>query len=149
MNTALIRKALSGAALISACAASFAFAQNPGSTDGDTGAKAGKPISPAEAAGPWTLQSKGGANCAVTLTARSAAVDGSFVATIGPECLEAYAMQAVAAWKPTADGLAFTAGDGSNVVGFNRWSDSLFVSHRASGADLQLSRGAPPPRPGS
>jgi hypothetical protein len=147
MNTAVVRKALAGAALLSACVASFAFAQNSGSTDGDTGAQAGRPIGPAEAAGPWTLQSKGGAICAVTLTARSAAVDGTFVATVGPECLEAYAMQSAAAWKPTRDGLAFTAGDGSEVVAFNRWSNSLFVSHRASGADLQLSRGAPPPRP--
>ena len=60
-----IRKALAGAALISACAVSFAAAQNMGSTDGDTGATAGQPISPHDAAGYWTLQSKGGAVCTV------------------------------------------------------------------------------------
>jgi hypothetical protein len=29
------------------------------------------------------------------------------------------------------------------VIAFNRWSNSLFVSHRASGADIQLRRGGP------
>ena len=140
----VIRKALAGAALISACVVSFAAAQNSGSTDGDTGAQAGTPLAPREAAGPWTLQSKGGAICAVTLTARAGA-GGSFAATVGPACLNAYAMTAVAGWKPTHDGLAFTDASGGVVVAFNRWSNSLFVSHRASGADLQLSRGAPPP----
>lgn len=138
----MIRKTLAGAALLSACTASFAVAQNRGSTDGDTGAQAGAPLAPGEAAGPWTLQSKGGAICAVTLTARAAA-GGAFDAKVGPQCLDAYAMTAVAGWKPTHDGLAFTDGSGGTVVGFNRWSNSLFVSHRASGADLQLSRGAP------
>jgi len=144
MTSVLVRKSLAFGALLAACAGGFAVAQ---SSDGDTGAQAGTPLAPADAAGPWTLQSKGGAVCAVTLTARSAAVGGDFVASIGPECQQAYGMAAAAAWKPTRDGLAFTAGDGSTVVGFNRWSNSLFVSHRASGADLQLSRGAPPPRP--
>ena len=144
MTATMLRKALSLAAILAASAGSFAAAQ---ATHEDSGAQAGTPLLPADAAGPWTLQSKGGAICAVTLTARSAAVGGDFVATIGPECAEAYAMGAAAAWKPTRDGLAFTAGDGSVVVAFNRWSNSLFVSHRSSGADLQLSRGAPPPHP--
>jgi hypothetical protein len=147
MSTA-IRKALAGAALVSACAFSFAAAQNSGSTDGDTGAQAGAPLAPGDAAGAWTLQSKGGAICAVTLSAKARA-GGSFGATVGPACLNAYAMTAVAGWRPTRDGLAFTDGSGGTVVAFNRWSNSLFVSHRASGADLQLSRGAPPPKPGS
>jgi hypothetical protein len=82
----------------------------------------------------------------VTLTAKAAAA-GSFDAEVGPQCLDAYAMTAVAGWKPTHDGLALTDGSGATVTAFNRWSNSLFVSHRASGADLQLSRGAPPPRP--
>lgn len=141
---AFARKALTTGALICACAGSFALAQTNGA---NTGVMAGKPLLPAEAAGVWTLQSKGGAICAVTLTPRSAAVGGDFVASVGPQCLDAYAMAAVAAWRPTHDGLAFTAGDGSLVVAFNRWSDSLFVSHRANGVDLQLARGAPPPPP--
>jgi hypothetical protein len=29
------------------------------------------------------------------------------------------------------------------VIAFNRWSNSLFVSHRSSGVDIQLKRGAP------
>lgn len=144
----LLRKALATGALLTACIASFAAAQNTGSTDGDTGAQAGTPLAPGDAAGLWTLQSKGGAICAVRLTAKAAG-PGSFGASVGPECLQAYAMTAVAGWKPTHDGLAFTDGSGASVVAFNRWSNSLFVSHRASGADLQLTRGAPPPRPGS
>lgn len=144
----MIRKALAGAALLSACTASFAAAQNTGSSDGDTGAQAGTPLAPAEAAGLWTLQSKGGAICAVTLTARAGA-GGSFHAAVGAPCRDAYAMTGVAGWKPTHDGLALTDGSGGTVVGFNRWSNSLFVSHRASGEDLQLSRGAPPPAPGA
>jgi hypothetical protein len=33
--------------------------------------------------------------------------------------------------------------DGQTVLGFSRWSNSLFVSHRSSGVDVQLKRGAP------
>jgi hypothetical protein len=145
MTSRFARKTAVLAAIIAASPGGFAVAQSPHE---DSGAQAGTPLAPADAAGPWTLQSKGGAVCAVTLTARSSAVGGTFVATVGPECQQAYAMTAAAAWKPTRDGLAFTAGDGSTVVAFNRWSNSLFVSHRSSGADLQLSRGAPPPKAG-
>jgi hypothetical protein len=141
MTSPILRAALIAAAV---SIAGSALAQSPGE---DSGAQAGTALLPADAAGPWTLQSKGGAVCTVTLTARSAAVGGSFVATVGPECKTAYAMGGAAAWKPTHDGLAFTAGDGSVVVAFNRWSNSLFVSHRSSGADLQLSRGAKPLSP--
>ena len=28
-------------------------------------------------------------------------------------------------------------------MGFNRWSNSLFVAHRSSGVDVQLRRGSP------
>jgi len=34
-------------------------------------------------------------------------------------------------------------GAGQPVIAFNRWSNSLFVSHRASGVDVQLKRGPP------
>jgi hypothetical protein len=29
------------------------------------------------------------------------------------------------------------------VLSFGRWSNSLFVSHQASGVDIQLQRGGP------
>jgi hypothetical protein len=36
-----------------------------------------------------------------------------------------------------------TGADGQVLVGFNRWSDSLLVSHPSSGVDVQLRRGGP------
>ena len=45
-------------------------------------------------------------------------------------------------WAPTGDGMALTGSDGHVLIAFSRWSNSLFVSHRASGFDLQLRRGA-------
>jgi hypothetical protein len=35
------------------------------------------------------------------------------------------------------------------LASFNRWSNSLFVSHRSGGVDVQLMRGGPHPTPGS
>jgi hypothetical protein len=102
--------------------------------------QAGTPLEPADAAGPWTLSSKGGAICAVTLQSKPDA-RGIYGVTVPQACQDAYAMSAVTAWKPTGDGMAFTGPDGSTVVAFNRWSNSLLVSKRSSGSDLQLMRG--------
>jgi hypothetical protein len=102
--------------------------------------QAGTPLEPADAAGPWTLSSKGGAICTVTLQSRPDA-GGIYGVTLPQNCQDAYAMGAVRAWKPTGDGMAFTGADGSTVVAFNRWSNSLLVSKRSSGSDLQLMRG--------
>jgi hypothetical protein len=39
--------------------------------------------------------------------------------------------------------MALTGVDGQVLAPFNRWSNSLFVSHRSSGVDVQLMRGPP------
>ncbi|MBS0332837.1 MAG: hypothetical protein JSS35_08730, partial [Proteobacteria bacterium] len=48
---------------------------------------------------------------------------------------------APASWQPTADGMELMGADGKPVMAFHRWSNSLFVSHRRSGGDIQLRRG--------
>jgi hypothetical protein len=39
--------------------------------------------------------------------------------------------------------MALTGANGQALAPFNRWSNSLFVSHRSSGVDVQLMRGPP------
>ena len=39
--------------------------------------------------------------------------------------------------------LTLTGAGGQALAPFNRWSNSLFVSHRSSGVDVQLMRGPP------
>jgi hypothetical protein len=100
----------------------------------------GVPLSPGEAAGGWTLESSGQPICTVRLTARyGAASDG--------RCGDALPA-AVAGWRPTSDGMALTDSSGQVVMPFSRWSNSLFVSKRTSGEDLQLMRGGPWPQDG-
>ena len=65
--------------------------------------------------------------------------DAGFLAATTASCGDALP-GAVAGWAPTGDGMALTGTDGKVLIAFNRWSNSLFVSHRASGADLQLRR---------
>jgi hypothetical protein len=97
--------------------------------------EAGVPLSPAEAAGAWTLQSAGQALCTIRLGADHSARAASDCAGALPG--------APAAWRPTADGMALVGADGQSLIGFSRWSNSLFVSHRASGVDVQLRRAGP------
>ena len=101
--------------------------------------QAGIPLSPADAAGAWTIESDGAAVCTLTLTARKAG-DGGFALDPGG-CRSLLA--GAAGWTPTSDGMAITGADGQVLIAFDRWSNSLLVSHRASGADLQLKRGGP------
>jgi hypothetical protein len=108
--------------------------------------EAGVPLSPGDAAGAWTLQSQGHAVCVVRLGARKA--PGGFALRLDPQCAGALP-QGAAAWRPTADGMAMTGSDGSVLIAFGRWSNSLFVSHRSSGSDLQLKRGLPGATPGN
>lgn len=128
-------------ALCVALGATAALGQSAPASD----PQAGAPLEPGDAAGQWTLSSKGGAICTLGLTSKADA-RGVFAAAVPQTCKEAYAMGPVTSWKPTGDGMALTAGDGRTVVAFNRWSNSLLVSKRASGADLQLMRGAPSAR---
>jgi len=102
--------------------------------------EAGVPLSPAEAAGGWTLQSAGHAICMLRLTANHQARAGECGGALPP---------GVAGWTTTSDGMALTAADGEVLMRFDRWSNSLFVSRRTSGADLQLMRGPPNVRAGS
>lgn len=120
--------------------AGFAWLALPGAAIAEDN-QAGTPLVPAEAAGVWTLQSAGHAICTVTLKADKAG-DAGFGLARDANCGEALPATA-AGWSPTGDGMAINGSDGKVVLAFNRWSNSLFVSHRASGADLQLKRGAP------
>jgi hypothetical protein len=90
-------------------------------------------LSPKEAAGAWTIESGGHSLCTQTLGA-----DHSVKA---PGDCGGVLPAAPAMWRTTGDGMALTTGDGQTVLGFGRWSNSLFVSHRSSGEDIQLRRG--------
>jgi hypothetical protein len=103
--------------------------------------EAGVPLTPAEAAGGWTLQSGGRAICRIDLMASKAGGAG-YGARAADDCGGALP-GAVAGWAPTGDGMALTSADGHVLLAFNRWSNSLFVSHQASGVDIQLQRGGP------
>ena len=96
---------------------------------------AGRPLSPSEAAGGWTVESGGHDICMIRLTA-------THIARPDARC-EAALPDGVAAWAATADGMALTTADGKVLVPFSRWSNSLFVSRRSSGTDVQLKRGPP------
>jgi hypothetical protein len=99
--------------------------------------EAGVPLRPAEAAGAWSLETNGQPLCVLDLGGRRAA-RGYAVRSQGG-CGRALPA-APARWAPTADGMRLIAADGSTVMGFHRWSNSLFVAH-TPGGDLQLRRG--------
>jgi hypothetical protein len=103
--------------------------------------EAGVPLTPAEAAGPWTLVEAGQSPvCVLTLGGGKGSGVG-YIANVPAACNTVLGGVA-AGWTPTGDGMALTGADGQVLIAFNRWSNSLFVSHRASGVDLQLRRGA-------
>ena len=97
--------------------------------------EAGVPLSPAEAAGAWTVETGGHAICIIQLTANHGASPGQNCGDSLPA--------GVTGWTSTADGMALTGQGGEVLAPFNRWSNSLFVSHRSSGVDVQLMRGTP------
>jgi len=102
--------------------------------------EAGTPLTPAEAGGVWTLESGGRNICSVTLG--ESHVGAGYSAKAAPGCAGALPGDPVA-WRPTADGMQLVGADGQALVGFGRWSNSLFVSHQTSGVDVQLKRGGP------
>ena len=97
--------------------------------------QAGTPLAPAEAAGPWTVSSAGRDLCVLSL-------GGDHTVKASTDCAEALPVRPTA-WEPTRDGMRLMGPDGAPLLAFNRWSNSLFVSHRASGVDIQLRRGGP------
>jgi hypothetical protein len=95
--------------------------------------EAGVPLTPAEAAGAWTVSTGGHDVCKITLTAGHGVKAGACNGLL----------PSPTAWQPTADGMALTGAGGQ--LAFHRWSNSLFVSQRASHVDIQLRRGGPVP----
>ncbi|MDE2487008.1 MAG: AprI/Inh family metalloprotease inhibitor [Alphaproteobacteria bacterium] len=128
MRFPLIAAGLAGAGLLS-------WPMAAGAADHEAGA----PLTPSEAAGTWTVESQGRSICAVTLSAQPST--GGYAAKASG-CGEAIPGAPVA-WRPTADGMALVGADGRTLIAFDRWSNSLFVSHRSSGVDVQLRRGGP------
>ena len=128
MKASMIAGALAAAGLLTAGAAS---AQETSPPDHE----AGVPLTPAEAAGVWTVASAGRDLCTLSLTA-------AHTVKAPAACGDALAGRPTA-WAATSDGMALTGPDGQPMIAFHRWSNSLFVSHRASGVDIQLRRGGP------
>ena len=103
--------------------------------------EAGVPLTPAEAAGAWTVETGGRSICVLSQGTRKVSTIGYDV-QVPSACGEALPNGA-AAWAPASGGMKLVSADGGTVLSFGRWSNSLFVSHRASGVDVQLKRGAP------
>jgi hypothetical protein len=134
----------STASLVSAAlalAAGAASAQNMAAMARD---QVGMPLPVSDAAAqPWTLESGGHSVCVVRLGAQTAG-GGVYHADIPAGCGQVLPAS-VAGWKPVTDGAALVDGQGQILIDFNRWSNSLLVSHRSNGIDVQLRRGASNP----
>jgi hypothetical protein len=128
MKSSIAIAAFSGALLVSAPFAVFA-ADN----------EAGVPLSPSEAAGAWTVESGGRNICTVDLSADKS---GPGYGLKVPAACGQTIPGSPTAWTPTRDGMSLVGADGQAAIRFNRWSNSLFVSHTSSGVDIQLKRGA-------
>ena len=121
MKASILATALTAAILLAGAAAA---------QTGDN--EAGVPLTPAEAAGAWTVASQGKDLCVLTLgAAHSVKAPAS--------CNDALAGNPTG-WQPTKDGMQLTSASGQPTIAFHRWSNSLFVSHRSSGVDIQLRR---------
>lgn len=98
--------------------------------------EAGVPLTPREAAGAWALESGAVSICTVKMEAVKA-TDG-YAVRADPACGPTLGGQAER-WQPTSTGMRLLSADGSRLLSFDRWSNSLFVSKRG-GADVQLRR---------
>ena len=130
MRSALVIAVLGGALLVGAPFAVFA-ADN----------EAGVPLAPSEAAGVWTVESGGHSICTVDLSATK--VGAGYGAKASDACGDTLKGTPVA-WTATRDGMSLVDAGGQPSIRFNRWSNSLFVSHTSSGVDIQLRRGGKP-----
>ena len=124
MRASIIATMLSAGALMAGAAAA---------QTGDN--EAGVPLTPAEAAGAWTVASQGKDLCVLTLGAAHSV-------KAPPACDEALTGNPTG-WQATKDGMQLTSAAGQPMLAFHRWSNSLFVSHRSSGVDIQLRRSGP------
>ena len=88
--------------------------------------QAGTPLDPAEAAGSWTIETGGHSVCTLTLGPDKSVKMASSCGSVLPAT--------PVNWAPTAHGMNLLAANGQTVIGFGRWSNSLLVAHRSSGA---------------
>jgi hypothetical protein len=95
-------------------------------------------VSDASAQG-WTLETQGHGVCKVTLGS-AMVTKGVYRTDIPADCGQVLPA-GVAGWRPVTDGAALVDGQGQVLIDFNRWSNSLLVSHQSSGVDIQLRRG--------
>jgi hypothetical protein len=123
MRILSIASCLAGAALFATASLAVAVAEDN---------EAGVPLTPKEAVGAWTVSSGGQDLCVLTLGAAHTVKAASSCGDVLPA--------APTGWQPTSDGMQLTGPGGQAVLAFHRWSNSLFVSHRASGVDVQLRR---------
>ena len=104
--------------------------------------EAGVPLTVGEAVGAWTVESGGRNLCVMTLGKDK--MGQGFSAHVPSTCADAVPA-GVTSWAPAAGGMSLDGADGKVLIAFSRWSNSLFVSHRSSGVDIQLKRGGPNP----
>jgi hypothetical protein len=127
---------------VSVFGAALAVGAGAGAQDMNAAARdeVGTPLRPADAAAqPWTLESHGRSICHVRL-GREQVAKGVYRAEAPADCGAALPA-GVAGWRPVTDGAALVDGQGRVLIDFNRWSNSLLVSPRSSGIDVQLRRG--------
>ena len=137
MNSKTLSAVMLGLGAALALAAGAAAAQDMNALARD---QVGTPLAPADAASSgWTLETQGHAICKIRLSAQKAD-NGLYRAEVPAECSQTLP-GAVAGWKPVTDGAALVDGQGQVLIDFNRWSNSLLVSHPSSGVDIQLRRG--------
>jgi len=135
MGSKTVTASLIGAAL--ALAAGVAGAQDMNAMARD---QVGTPLAVSDAAAQgWTLETGGHTVCKVRLGAQAIS-KGVYHADVPADCSQTLPA-GVAGWKPVTDGAALVDGQGQVLIDFNRWSNSLLVSHQSSGVDVQLRRG--------
>ena len=135
MGSKTVTASLIGAALALAAGVAGAHDMNAMARD-----QVGTPLAVSDAAAQgWTLETGGHTVCKVRLGAQAIS-KGVYHADVPADCSQTLPA-GVAGWKPVTDGAALVDGQGQVLIDFNRWSNSLLVSHQSSGVDVQLRRG--------